>query len=60
MKSPFVLEPEKLEKLAEAHREDYAHAQPFPHVVIDGFLPEEILEQVVAEFPKPTEVGQKT
>src|SRR5256885_1536621 len=59
MKLPFVLEPEKLEKLAEAHREDYAHAQPFPHVVIDGFLSEEILDQVIAEFPKPEEVEWK-
>ena len=60
MKSPFALEPEKLEQLAEAHREDYAHAQPFPHVVIDGFLAEEILDQVIAEFPRPEEVDWKT
>ncbi len=57
MKSPFVLNPEKLKNLAEVHREDYVQAKPFPHIVIDDFLPEEILDQVISEFPKPKEVN---
>ena len=31
------------------------NAEPFPHVVIDNFLPDEILEQIVEEFPGPEE-----
>jgi Rps23 Pro-64 3,4-dihydroxylase Tpa1-like proline 4-hydroxylase len=60
MKSEFVLKPERLQELADAHRVDYAQAQPFPHIVIDDFLPTEILDQVVAEFPKPEEVDWKS
>ena len=32
---------------------DFADAKPFPHVVIDDFLPGPIAEQVYAEFPEP-------
>src|SRR5205085_3731876 len=35
---------------------EYASAQPFPHVVIDNFLPPEILAQVLDEFPGPDEI----
>lgn len=30
----------------------YAGASPFPHIVLDDFLPPEILETCLAEFPK--------
>jgi hypothetical protein len=39
--------------LAAQNREGYAKADPFPHVVIDDFLPREIAERVLTEFPKP-------
>jgi len=32
--------------------EDYAKADPFPHIVFDGVLPDELIQQVVARFPK--------
>ena len=31
---------------------DYLAAKPFPHVVIDDFLPDELLEKCLASFPK--------
>lgn len=37
-------------------RERYVSAQPFPHIVIDGLFPDEVLEKVLAEFPKPDEI----
>jgi Rps23 Pro-64 3,4-dihydroxylase Tpa1-like proline 4-hydroxylase len=40
-------------------RASYASAQPFPHVVIDDFLPPAILEQVLAEFPGPDAIDWK-
>jgi hypothetical protein len=37
--------------LAEQHRPGYAIADPFPHAVIDDFLPPEICDKLLAEFP---------
>jgi hypothetical protein len=37
-------------------REAYNKAEPFPHAVIDGVFPSQILEDVLAEFPKPSEI----
>jgi Rps23 Pro-64 3,4-dihydroxylase Tpa1-like proline 4-hydroxylase len=31
--------------------EEYAKAQPYPHIVIDGFFDEWILDTILAEFP---------
>lgn len=39
--------------LAEQHRAAYATAEPFAHAVFDDFLPPDMLEQVLAEFPAP-------
>ncbi|MGO9557834.1 MAG: 2OG-Fe(II) oxygenase [Acidimicrobiales bacterium] len=55
MEQPFFFDPEALAKLAAEYRASFAQAQPFPHVVIDGVIPDDILEQVVAEAPAPHE-----
>jgi hypothetical protein len=49
----FGLDAGRLFALAEGWGEAYRRAQPFPHVVIDEFLPEEVLDHVLAEFPGP-------
>ncbi len=49
----FRLDPKTLGPLAAAERSIYAAAQPFPHVVIDGLFPADVLHQVLAEFPEP-------
>ncbi len=45
----FFFEPETLEKLAEQYEVTYQTAQPFPHVVVDGFVPDHYLEAVAKE-----------
>jgi Rps23 Pro-64 3,4-dihydroxylase Tpa1-like proline 4-hydroxylase len=35
--------------------EEYASAKPFPHIVIDDFLRENIANELIKEFPKPTD-----
>jgi hypothetical protein len=40
-----------LGELASEWGEAYRAAKPFPHVVIDDLLPDELLDDVVAEFP---------
>jgi Rps23 Pro-64 3,4-dihydroxylase Tpa1-like proline 4-hydroxylase len=52
----FRLDVDYLKKLAIQHREDYAAAKPFPHIVIDNFLPEVLLEEILTEFPKPRQI----
>lgn len=49
----FVFDPIKLTAHADKHRESYSKAQPFPHIVIDDFLPDKALREVLAEFPRP-------
>jgi hypothetical protein len=43
-------------KPTQAERDAYNQAQPFPHTVIDGLFPHDLLDQVLAEFPKPGEI----
>ncbi len=42
---------ERFQDLARRQREAYAAAEPFPHAVLDDFLPDEVCEKVLAEFP---------
>jgi Rps23 Pro-64 3,4-dihydroxylase Tpa1-like proline 4-hydroxylase len=51
--SIFCLDPARLNQLATKYGETYRNAEPFPHIVIDNFLPETILERTLEEFPKP-------
>jgi Rps23 Pro-64 3,4-dihydroxylase Tpa1-like proline 4-hydroxylase len=44
---------ERLEKLAEENAEKYQNNTPFPHIVIDNFLPEELVQPVLDAFPDP-------
>jgi hypothetical protein len=45
------LEPEQLGRLASEHAAAYRSAAPFPHVVLDGLLPEALLDDVIDSFP---------
>jgi len=49
----LYLDGNQLLHVADEHREAYAAAKPFPHVVLDGLFPEEALDEVLAEFPDP-------
>jgi Rps23 Pro-64 3,4-dihydroxylase Tpa1-like proline 4-hydroxylase len=49
----FTFRRSELMPLADKLRAQFANAAPFPHVVIDDFLPPEALEPVLAEFPEP-------
>ncbi|MEQ9000855.1 MAG: 2OG-Fe(II) oxygenase [Coleofasciculus sp. B1-GNL1-01] len=51
--SLFCLEKDYLIDLVNKYQESYSQAQPFPHVVIDDFLPEFVLDEILQEFPKP-------
>jgi hypothetical protein len=53
----FQFDRRRLLELAEAHRSEYVSARPFQHIVLDGFCPEGILDDVLAEFPSPEGEG---
>src|SRR5579862_588733 len=42
-----------LEKIADASRQKYVEARPFPHIVLDDIFPADVLEGIVADFPQP-------
>src|SRR3712207_2953018 len=49
----FRFDRDQLLALADEKREAYATAHPYPHTVIDDFLPEGVLDDVLTEFPSP-------
>ena len=59
MIEPYHLSAESLTALADANRERFQRAEPFPHIVFDDFLPEWVLDRVIEEFPDPGDVPWK-
>lgn len=51
--SAFFFDPAGLDRLAEMHGPRYRSADPFPHCVIDGLFPENVLDEVLREIPAP-------
>ena len=51
--SSFLLDIESLLDLARARAPEYRAAKPFPHIVLDDFLPEAVIEECISEFPSP-------
>lgn len=49
----FKFQRDQLLPMADELRSQFLSASPFPHVVIDDFLPPDVLHQVLAEFPEP-------
>ncbi len=50
-RGPFLLEREQLVERGRALHEAYVTATPFPHVILEEFLPPEICAAVIGEFP---------
>ena len=41
-------------------QEAYRQGDPFPHIVIDGLFPASVLDEVLAEFPRPRDMDWKS
>jgi hypothetical protein len=48
---PYFLSPEKLQELAIELAPAYRVAAPFPHAVIDGLVPDDVIGGLLDEFP---------
>ena len=53
---PFYFDRDRLAAVAERHAPGYSTAAPFPHCVIDDFLPPDVLDRVIDEFPRPGDI----
>ena len=45
------LDVKEAQQYGESLSGDYCFAEPFPHAIIDNFLPEEMAEGLLAHFP---------
>ncbi|MBI3306179.1 MAG: 2OG-Fe(II) oxygenase [Candidatus Omnitrophica bacterium] len=52
----FFFDPDQLKSISWKYHPHYMSNPPFPHAVIDNFLPEWILDKVLAEFPGKDEI----
>ena len=48
----LLLDPAKARHAGEALSAQYCFAEPFPHIVVDDFLPEAVAESALAHFPQ--------
>jgi Rps23 Pro-64 3,4-dihydroxylase Tpa1-like proline 4-hydroxylase len=51
-----ILDEDRLQSLARELHLEYAAALPFPHIVIDDFLSEEVCEGILTDFPGPGQI----
>ncbi len=54
--STFFFDPQALDALVLKYGDSYSKAIPFPHVVMDDFLPYEVVNEIVQEFPHPKKI----
>jgi Rps23 Pro-64 3,4-dihydroxylase Tpa1-like proline 4-hydroxylase len=47
---------ERMKEMMPAAHRSYIDAKPFPHIVVDDFLSPDLLDAVLAEFPKPGQI----
>jgi Rps23 Pro-64 3,4-dihydroxylase Tpa1-like proline 4-hydroxylase len=55
MPSWFAFDRDRLQEIALSLRDGYHQATPYPHAVIDGLVPDGVLERVIEEFPDPSD-----
>ncbi|MGK7941865.1 MAG: 2OG-Fe(II) oxygenase [Crocosphaera sp.] len=53
------LKADELESIANKNREAYLQAKPFPHIILDDFFPEILLDKILEEFPTPKSIDWK-
>jgi hypothetical protein len=56
----FILDQKIARTIGEGLVGEYAFAEPYPHIVIDNFLPNEIAEELLSHFPVDNKKHDKT
>lgn len=52
LSSGFKLDPTRAREIGESLSPEYCFAEPFPHIVLENFLPTELASGLVSHFPK--------
>ena len=47
----IFLDAKKARNFVDKLAEDYCFAEPYPHIVIDNFLPNDFIEEILKNFP---------
>jgi len=50
----------RMKDVTSTARTSYMNAKPFPHIILDNFFDSDLIESVLAEFPKPGEIQWQT
>jgi hypothetical protein len=50
---PYIFDLDKLKQIPETKADEYRHAEPFPHIVIDNFLKPGLAASILDCFPNP-------
>jgi hypothetical protein len=53
----FTFDLEYMRALAECHHDTYRANMPFPHIIIDNFLPTSVAEKLLDQFPPPNSIA---
>ena len=56
----YKLDSEYFKNLAKQNRDKYVTAKPFPHIYLDNVFPEEVLNQILNEFPNSNQIDWQT
>ncbi len=48
----FKLDPARAREIGESLSSEYVFAEPFPHIVLENFLPADLVNGLIAHFPK--------
>lgn len=56
MNPDFLFTAEQLTEKAASFADEYQHASPFPHIILDDLFPRDALTAALNEFPKPGDI----
>jgi hypothetical protein len=52
----FYFDERELDILAKDRAQEFKNAQPFPHLLLSDFLPTELIDLLISEFPGPEDI----
>jgi hypothetical protein len=53
LSAPTLVDFGQLYRKADSQREQYRNGDPFPHILLEDFLPRDVVRRALAEFPDP-------
>ena len=60
MNTFYKLDTDHFKDLAKKNRDKYVTASPFPHIYLDDVFPEDVLNEILQEFPNSKQIDWQT